>query len=75
VATGGGTYGFGPDYGTMQNIARWGGGRYYQDVRLPDFSLRPSYSVEHPVDNVPLWCYLQGAEPVSLMPWMLRTAA
>jgi hypothetical protein len=30
VATGGGTYGFGADYGTMQNIARWGGGRYYQ---------------------------------------------
>src|SRR5438105_2408664 len=26
VATGGGTYGFGADYGTMQNIARWGGG-------------------------------------------------
>src|ERR671936_216414 len=30
VATGGGSYGFGADYGTMQNIARWGGGRYYQ---------------------------------------------
>jgi hypothetical protein len=30
VATGGGTYGFGADYGTMHNIARWGGGRYYQ---------------------------------------------
>jgi hypothetical protein len=30
VATGGGTYGFGADYGTMQNIARWGGGHYYQ---------------------------------------------
>ena len=25
VVTGGGTYGFGADYGTMQNIARWGG--------------------------------------------------
>jgi hypothetical protein len=30
VVTGGGTYGFGADNGTMQNIARWGGGRYYQ---------------------------------------------
>ena len=30
VATGGGTGGFGADYATMQNIARWGGGRYYQ---------------------------------------------
>src|SRR5437588_342746 len=29
-ATGGGAGGFGADYGTMQNIARWGGGRYYQ---------------------------------------------
>ena len=30
VATEGGTYGFGADYGAMHNIARWGGGRYYQ---------------------------------------------
>ena len=30
VATGGGSGGFGADYGTMQNIARWGGGQYHQ---------------------------------------------
>ncbi len=29
VATGAGPGGFGADYGLMQNIARWGGGRYY----------------------------------------------
>jgi hypothetical protein len=30
VATEGGTYGFRADYGTMQNIVCWAGGRYYQ---------------------------------------------
>ena len=30
VVTEGGTYGFGAAYGTMQNIARWGGGRSAQ---------------------------------------------
>jgi hypothetical protein len=29
VVTGGGTYGFRADYGTMQNIARRGSGHYY----------------------------------------------